>query len=146
MEACYKLRTCYVNFAEHLQNLWNVNFMYADAPGTWTKDDWTAFISEIKAFGFNNFQIWIPPTLCKVGKDRDEAVKNLNLIIDICHKEGIYANPLIAVNTIGAEWYFACPNDPEDRKKIIQFWTFYAEKLNNPDIFTIFPGDPGGCN
>ena len=135
-----------MNFAEHLQNSWNVNFMYSYAPGTWTESDWTAFIREIKAFGFNNFQFWIPPTLCKVGSERDDAVSNLNLIINICHKEGIYANPLIAVNTIGAEWYFACPNDTEDRKKILEFWAFYAEKLNNPDIFTIFPGDPGGCN
>lgn len=146
MKECYKLRTCYVNFAEHLQNSWNVNFMYHDAPGTWGENDWQSFIKEIKAFGFNNFQFWIPPTLCKAGPHRKKAVENFRMIIDICHNEKISANVLIAANTIGAEWYFACPNDAEDRKKILEFWTFYAENLNNADIFTIFPGDPGGCN
>ena len=146
MKEYYELRTCYVNFAEHLQNAWNINFMYYDAPGTWTTSDWKAFIQQIKAFGYNNFMFWIPPTLCKTGKERDAAVKTINEVIDVCHSEGISVNPLIAVNTIGAEWYFACPNDPVDRAKIMEFWTFYAENLHNPDIFTIFPGDPGGCN
>ena len=107
MKECYNLRTCYVNFAEHLQNLWNVNFMYSDAPGTWGDKEWTAFIKEIKAFGFNNFQFWIPPTLCKAENDRESAADNINKIIGICHKEGITANPMMAINTIGAEWYFA---------------------------------------
>ena len=30
MKESYLLRTCYVNFAEHLQNTWNVNLLYED--------------------------------------------------------------------------------------------------------------------
>lgn len=146
MNETYKLRTCYVNFAEHLQNSWNVNFMYNDAPGMWSDKEWSAFFKEIKAFGFTNFQFWIPPTLVKPGEDRANAIKPLNEVIRLCHGEGITVNPLITVNTIGAEWYFACPNDKEDRKRIFEFWEFYAENLKGVDIFTIFPGDPGGCN
>ena len=146
MKPAYQLRTCYVNFAEHLQNSWNVNFMYHNAPGTWTEADWRAFFTEIKAFGFNNFQFWIPPTLAKVGPDREEAIAPLNLVARLCHEQGLTANALLAVNTIGAEWYFACPNDPTDRAKIFEFWNFYADHLPHVDIFTIFPGDPGGCN
>ncbi len=146
MKAYYKLRTCYVNFAEHLQNAWNVNFMYHDAPGIWKESDWTSFVKEIKAFGFNNLMFWIPPSLCKVCKERDTAAEMINMVIRVCHSQGISVNPMIAVNTIGAEWYFACPNDPVDRAKIMEFWEFYADKLEAPDIFTIFPGDPGGCN
>jgi len=142
----YKLRTCYVNFAEHLQNCWNVNFMYNDAPGTWKEEDWHAFFKEIKAFGFTNFQFWIPPTLCKADENRVHAVEQLNTVIRICHEEGLTANPLIIINMIGADWYFACPNDPADREKIWEFWTFYAKHLKGVDIYTIFPGDPGGCN
>ena len=142
----YKLRTCYVNFAEHLQNSWNVNFMYNDAPGMWGYIEWTAFIREIKAFGFNNFMFWIPPTLCKAESDRESIAENLNKVIEICHTEGVSANPMLAINTIGAEWYFACPNDKTDRMKILDFWEFYADNLKGADIFTIFPGDPGGCN
>lgn len=146
MKETYTLRTCYVNFAEHLQNTWNVNLLYEDAPGTWTAAEWKAFFEELNAFGFTNFQFWIPPTLCKPGSHRDKAVLQLNEIIEICHQSGLSANPLIPVNTIGAEWYFACPNDPDDRSKILEFWTFFAEHLCKADIFTVFPGDPGGCN
>ena len=146
MKESYLLRTCYVNFAEHLQNTWNVNLLYEDAPGIWTDAEWTAFFTELKAFGFTNFQFWIPPTLCKVGEGREKAVKKLSEIIRICHTAGLTANPLIPINTIGAEWYFACPNDAEDRMKIFEFWSYFSEHLSGADIFTIFPGDPGGCN
>jgi len=50
----FELRTCYVNFAEHLQNYWNVNFIYHNAPGTWGDGDWKAFFVQIKEFGYNN--------------------------------------------------------------------------------------------
>lgn len=146
MKEIYTHRTCYVNFAEHLQNTWNVNLLYEDAPGIWTEAEWEAFFKELKAFGFTNFQFWIPPTLCKPGEQRNKAIRQLNMIIHKCHQAELTANPFIAVNTIGAEWYFACPNDPEDRKKILEFWEFFADNLTEADIFTIFPGDPGGCN
>lgn len=146
MSSGYRLRTCYVNFAEHLQNAWNVNFLYHDAPGTWTDTDWRAFIQEIKAFGFNNFQFWIPSTMVVPGKAREEGTEKFKRIIRYCHEEEITANALITVNTMGAEWYFACPNDLKDRAKILEFWTYFAENLEGCDYFTIFPGDPGGCN
>ena len=146
MKETYSLRTCYVNFAEHLQNTWNVNLLYEDAPGTWTEAEWSAFFKELKAFGYTNFQFWIPPTLCKPGELRCKAVRPLAEVISLCHQAELTANPLIPVNTIGAEWYFACPNDPDDHKRILEFWTYFAEHLTDADIFTVFPGDPGGCN
>ena len=129
MKEYYKLRTCYLNFAEHLQNAWNVNFMYYDAPGIWKESDWTSFVKQIKAFGFNNLMFWIPPSLCKVCEEREIAAEMLNVVIEVCHREGISVNPMLAVNTIGAEWYFACPNDPADRVKIMEYWEFYADNL-----------------
>lgn len=142
----YKLRTCYVNFAEHLQNSWNVNFLYHDAPGMWSETQWRCFFKQIKAFGYNNFQFWIPPTAVEKCEGRTRAVEQLNRVIEYCHSEGIMANPLIPINTIGAQWYFACPNDEADRAAILEFWQYYAEHLKGADIFTIFPGDPGGCD
>ena len=56
-------RACYVNFAEHLQNHWNVNLLYPGAPNRWTPDDWRGFLTMIRAFGFNCFEYWLVPTL-----------------------------------------------------------------------------------
>ena len=145
-KAAFKHRTCYVNFAEHLQNYWNVNFIYHNAPGKWSNDDWKSFFNQIKEFGYNNFQFWIPPTLYESGAIRDNAVNSICDLMKTAKEIGIKFNPLITVNTIGAQWHLACPNDPADRVKIIEFWDFYSKKLAGADIFTIFPGDPGGCN
>jgi len=142
----FELRTYYVNFAEHLQNYWNVNFIYHNAPGTWSDSDWKAFFIQIKEFGYNNFQFWIPPTLYEPSKARDNAADAFCRLMKFAHETGLGFNPLITVNTIGAQWYLACPNDKTDREKIIEFWDFYSKKLAGADIFTIFPGDPGGCN
>ena len=56
-------RACYVNFAEHLQNAWNPNLYYPGAPNQWSDEDWRAFFRMVRAFGFNVFEYWIPPTL-----------------------------------------------------------------------------------
>ena len=56
-------RSCYINFAEHLQNRWNPNLLYPGAPNQWSEADWKAFLTMIKAFGFNVFEYWAPPTL-----------------------------------------------------------------------------------
>ena len=141
----YTTRTCYLNFAEHLQNAWNVNFMYGNTEEAWGEAAWDAFLQEISAFGFTNFQFWIPPTLAKPSEERARCVDDIRMVLRLCHKNGLTANPMLAVNTFGAEWYFACPNDPTDKARIMELWTFYADNLPEADIFTVFPGDPGGC-
>lgn len=142
----FEMRTCYVNFAEHLQNAWNVNFLYEGAEGEWSKEDWRLFFRQIKAFGYTDFQCWIPPTLCKKGADRDRAAGSLAALLPLCHGEGLTFHVLMAANTIGVEWFFACPNLPRERHRILEFWSYYADLLRDADYFTVFPGDPGGCN
>jgi len=142
----FEHRSCYINFAEHLQNSWNVNFIYPNAPGVWTDGEWRSFFRQIKEFGYTNFMFWIPPTVVVPGRARDEAAASVRGVIKLAHESGITANPLFAVNTLGAEWYFACPNVPADRERIIEFWDYFAKNLDGADIFGIFPGDPGGCN
>lgn len=141
----FQTRTCYLNFAEHLQNAWNVNFIYGNTEEAWTESDWDAFLAEVAAFGFTNFQFWIPPTLAKPSPERERCIPAIETVLRTCHKNGLTANPMLAVNTFGAEWYFACPSDTRDRAMILELWSFYAERLKEADIFTIFPGDPGGC-
>ena len=51
----FEHRSCYVNFGEHLQNAWNVNMFYPDAPDRWSLDDWRSFLAMVRAFGFQLF-------------------------------------------------------------------------------------------
>lgn len=139
-------RSCYVNCAEHLQNAWNVNIMYPTAPGLWSDGQWSAFIDQIKSFGYNCFEFWIPPTLAVPGDARARAAVAIRRLMDLLHQKGMRFKPLFSVNCLGAQWYHACPNDPADRARILEVWEFWGTALKGADIFAIFPGDPGGCN
>lgn len=56
-------RSCYVNFAEHLQNAWNPNMYYPGAPNRWSRRDWAGFLAYLKVCGFTCFEYWVSPTL-----------------------------------------------------------------------------------
>ena len=62
-ESAYSHRSYYVNFAEHLQNHWNVNVLFADGPNRWSQEDWRRLLQMVRAFGFNCFEYWLAPTL-----------------------------------------------------------------------------------
>ncbi len=146
MGRSFEQRECYVNCAEHLLNSQNVNIMFENAGQRWTDDEWRAFFKQLKVFGFTTFETWLPPTLAVPGERRDVAIKRINEMISLAHEEGLEFHVTICVNTIGGEWYFACPNDVSDRAKILEFWIYYAKYLKGVDYITIFSGDPGGCN
>lgn len=59
--SAFSHRACYVNFAEHLQNAWNPNLYYPEAPNQWSEADWRAFFRMLRAFGFTIFEYWLPP-------------------------------------------------------------------------------------
>ena len=139
-------RECYVNCAEHLLNGQNVNIMFEDAGQRWTDEEWRAFFKQLKAFGYTTFMIWLPPTLAVPGKRRDFAIARINEVITFAHAEDLEFHAIVGVNIIGGEWYFACPNDPKDKAKILEFWEYYARNLKGVDYISIFSGDPGGCN
>lgn len=151
MNATLSHRSCYVNFAEHLQNRWNPNLYYPDAPNQWTDDDWTRFLQMLKAFGYNVFEFWLPPTLFSPAALHGNPVacdfaNKMNRIVDIAHGCGLKVEMLCIVNTIGPQWYLACPNDPDDHALILKLWKHWVTAMPEVDIVEIFPGDPGGCN
>jgi hypothetical protein len=149
--ATFSHRACYVNFAEHLQNRWNPNLLYHGAPNQWSDADWRAFLTMLRAFGFNCFEYWVVPTLFSPAALQHECVPaafaaSMRRVTDIAHSLGLKTKALIIVNCIGAEWFFACPNEPEQRRLILQLWSHWTRALCGTDIVSIFPGDPGGCN
>lgn len=146
MARTFARRECYVNCAEHLLNRENVNIMFDHASQQWSRGEWKAFFRQIRAFGYTVFSVWIPPTLADPGPKRTYATKTLNMMIECAHEEALEFQAMFSVNTFGGEWYFACPNDPQDKARILEFWHYYATSLKNVDYMAIFPGDPGGCN
>jgi hypothetical protein len=144
-------RSCYVNFAEHLQNRWNPNLYYPGAPNRWPEEEWRRFFRMISSFGYNVFEFWLPPTLFSPEAMAGDPVARqfagtMNRVIELAHAYGLKVELLCIANTIGSQWYFACPGDPDDRALIQKLWKHWAAALPGIDIVEIFPGDPGGCN
>ena len=150
-EPFFSHRSCYVNFAEHLLNAWNVNVLFPNAPNRWSDEDWAAFLKMIRSFGFNCFEYWVTPALFNTpalegGGIYGEFSRAMRTAADAAHALGMRTKALVALNTIGPEWYFACPKVPEDRALILKLWRHWLTQLEGVDIVGIFPGDPGGCN
>jgi hypothetical protein len=144
-------RCCYVNFAEHLQNRWNINTLYPGAPNQWTDEDWRRFFVMLKAFGFTCFEYWIPPTMFDRPALQGDPVTTgftaqMREVHALAHEVGLQVKAILAVNTVGAAWYFACPHVAEDKALILALWRHWMQALPDLDIVGIFPGDPGGCN
>ncbi len=151
MSIPYTHRACYVNFAEHLQNAWNPNLYYPGAPNQWRAADWAGFFRMLAAFGFNIFEFWLPPTLMDRPALAGSAVhesfaQQMRQATQIAHAAGLQVKFIVAANTIGPQWYFACPNEPDDLQLIFDLWRHWLRQLPETDIVGIFPGDPGGCN
>lgn len=148
--AAFAHRSYYVNFASHLLNAWNANMMHPGAGGRWGVREFAGLLDMIKAFGFTCFEYWLEPTVYKSALDRSgtyaEFVETMTAVIDLAHQRGLQVKYISAPNTIGHEWYFACPNNPDDKALIEKLWRHWAGVLKGTDIIGIFPGDPGGCN
>lgn len=146
----FEHRSCYVNFAEHLQNTWNVNMLYPGAPCAWSYDDWRKFLTMVKSFGYNCFEYWLVPTLYHPNALKDDGIYRdfataAQVINTAAHELDMKTVALMGTNTIGPEWFFACPNDPEQKKMMESIFIHWMHKLQGTDIIGIFPGDPGGC-
>ncbi len=148
-QPAFEHRSYYVNFASHLLNRWNANMMHAGAGNRWGVKEFSRLLDMIQAFGFTCFEYWLEPTVYKSALNRDgtynEFVATMRQVIELAHARGLKVKYLNSPNCIGQEWYFACPNDPEDRKLIETLWRHWAGVLKGTDIVGIFPGDPGGC-
>lgn len=119
-KSCFTHRACYVNFGEHLQNAWNVNMFYPDAPNRWSIENWKSFLTMIKTFGFNCFEYWLAPTMfdrpaLERGGIYGRFADRMRRVTETAHTIGLRVKVLISTNCIGPQWYFACPKNPKER-------------------------------
>ncbi|MFA6187062.1 MAG: hypothetical protein WC770_07630 [Phycisphaerae bacterium] len=147
----FQHRSYYLNFGSHLLNNWNVNMFFPDGPNQWSVADWTKFLKMIKAFGFTCFEYWIEPTTFGTAASEndmhfDSFVSIMRQVTEIAHSLGLHTRWTAIPNCIGHDWYFACPNNREDKELILKLWRRWTQALSSTDFIAVFPGDPGGCN
>lgn len=145
----FPVRIHYVNFAEHLQNIYSPNVLFESKINRWSLNDWERYIDMISAYRFNIFEFWLVPSLLgRVDEERcDKFVQTINHVVSYAKRRGISVHPLVTVNTISGkgDWFFACPNDPNEKKQIVDAWDFWTKSIQENSSWCIFPGDPGGC-
>ncbi|MCY2993517.1 MAG: hypothetical protein NTY19_37410 [Planctomycetota bacterium] len=146
----FPLRICYVNFAEHLQNAFNPNVLFDVPVNRWSDVEWDRFIDMISGYRYNVFEFWLVPTLfsseaLKGGKIPTEFAAIMNRVIAYAKTRGVAVHPIQAVNTIGQQWYCACPKDAQDHDQIVALWDHWSKTFRGNQFIGFFPGDPGGC-
>ena len=146
----FPVRICYVNFAEHLQNAFNPNLLFDVPANRWSRADWERFIDMISAFRYNIFEFWLVPTLfspeaLKGGKIQRDFAETINHVIAYGKRRGVAVHPIQAVNTVGSQWHFHCPKDPQERAEIFALWDYWSRTMRGNEYIGLFPGDPGGC-
>ncbi len=146
----FPMRICYLNFAEHLQNAFNPNVLFDVPVNQWTLQDWQRLIDMISAYRYNIFEFWLVPTLFSPdalhgGKIPTRFAATMNQVIAYAKRRGVSVHPIQAVNTVGREWHYDCPNDPQEHAEIVALWDHWSRALQGNECIGFFPGDPGGC-
>ena len=147
----FPFRIHYINPAEHLQNAFNPNLTFDVLINRWNIDDWERYIDMISAYRYNIFEFWLPPSLFGRRNEKrcNEFVQTINHVIAYAKRRGVSVHPLITVNTLDSmegDWFYACPNDKDEKKIILDAWDFWTKSIQGNYAWCIFPGDPGGCN
>ena len=144
-------RSYYINLLEHVQNNWNVNLIYPEAPNQWTTSGWRAFLTMIKAFGYTCFEYSLPPSLfdrpaLQGGGKYARFSRTMNEVTGMAHELGLKTVCQFCCNAVGPRWHYLCPNIPKDREEIRMLYRHWMRELKGTDIAYIHPGDIGGCN
>jgi hypothetical protein len=144
------IRSCYINFAEHLLNAYNPNMTAPPDLYRWLDEDWRRFIDMIAGFGFNLFEFWLTPRLFSPSAlDKPfarEFARQMNGIIEHARARGVGVKMLCILNTVGDDWHAHCPNDKEEWAELLSLWTVWLQRLPGLAVVGLFPGDPGGCS
>lgn len=138
---------------------WGYNHPYAAR--TWSLDDWSEYLSGLKALGYNLVQIWpmIDTMPLRLTNSDQRHLAKIRKVIALAHKIGMTVYAGASANTVGneksAEYefenrpYFVCekrlnPGDPREMAELIAARRVLIESLSEADGFWIIDSDPGG--
>ena len=146
----FPVRIFYVNFASHLQNAYNVNAIFDTDVNRWSREQWYALVDQISAMRYTHFEFWLVPSLMSPdaltgGKLQVQFAETMNQVAAYAKSRGVRVHPTVAVNTVGKDWHYHCPNVPEEKAELLALWEHWVQTLSEIDSWCIGPGDPGGC-
>ncbi len=138
---------------------WAYNYPYAAR--TWSVGDWSAYLSGLRALGYNLVQIWPMLDIMPLRLTRSDRIHldKLRQVIDIAHRFGMTVYVGATANTMGndkaADYdfdkrpYFAAerrinPGDKGEVLGLMKARRIFLEPLAQADGFWIIDSDPGG--
>jgi len=158
-------RALYINDSAHQLNKYNPNLIYDVPTYRWSPAEWRRFIDQLAFFRYNVLQIWITPNMfspdaLKGGGAFDYFRDTLRAVAQYAKPRGITLDLINGINVaVGAGtrldtielfkdlpvYTYLSPNKPEEKALWLQLWDYWTKAIPEVGIWSLFPGDPGGC-
>ncbi len=139
-------------------NRYNPNLIYDVKTYRWSLEEWQRFIDQLAFFRYNILQIWLTPNMFSPqafqgGSAFDYFRDTLRAVGRYAAARGITLNLLAPINaTVGAGtpldlplYCYLSPNKPEEKALMLRLWDYWTKAMPEVGIWTLFPGDVGGC-
>jgi hypothetical protein len=158
-------RALYINDSAHQMNNYNPNLIYNLKTYRWSIARWKRFIDQLAFFRYNVLQIWITPnmfspdalkgggvfayfrdTMREVGAYAKARGIRLDLLngVNVCVKAGIRLDTISLFKDLPVYTYLS-PNKPAEKALSLRLWNYWTKAIPEVGIWSLFPGDPGGC-
>jgi hypothetical protein len=160
-------RAIYINDSAHQANNYDPNLLYPVETNRWPLEKWKRYIDELAFFRYNVLQIWLVPEMftpkaLEGGGVYDYVRDTLNAVaryarprgIELCVLNGINVavDSGTLLNTLPTKAYqdmpiyrYLSPNQPSEKQLMFAFWDYWSKQLSDVRMWSLFPGDPGGC-
>jgi hypothetical protein len=166
-EPYFTWRAIYLNVSNHQFNNYGPNLICNSDTNRWTEEEWKAFIDQIAFMRYNVLQIWIVPQLfdpaaLKGGGIFDSFRDTMRAVARYAKPRGVTLSLLNGFNsTVNAGtrldtlffhrgnmpvYSYLSPNKPQERQLMLDLWDYWSRTIPEVGIWTLFPGDPGGCH
>ena len=164
-EPYFTWRAVYINDSAHQMNNYNPNLIYDVETFRWSPAQWERFIDQLAFFRYNVLQIWITPnmfspgalngggafdyfrdTMRHVGRYALQRGIILDLIagINVATQAGTRLDTLQLFKELPV-YTSLSPNKPGEKALSMRLWDYWSKAIPEVGIWTLFPGDPGGC-
>lgn len=158
-------RALYINDSAHQMNNYDPNLIYNVKTYRWSLSRWKRFIDQLAFFRYNVLQIWITPnmfspdalkgggafayfrnTMRAVGAYASARGIRLDLLngINVAVNAGTKLDTLSLFKDLPMYTYLS-PNYLSQKALSMRLWNYWTKAIPEVGIWSLFPGDPGGC-